>query len=159
MCKASNKSTHISLVKYLVTIINLKGFCCSVQGFLITAISHCVQNKKKTLLTNFRYNLFLTDGFFHGQFDKPDGWFHLVLNYIGPAEGQGVTIYKDGVLQGSGTDKIVGTTYMEGDGRMFIGRWYTEREGRYASVEADELTFWNRALTLEEIKAIYDMDA
>ena len=90
--------------------------------------------------------------------EKPDGWFHLVLNYIGPADGQGITIYTDGTLQGNGTTKET-DPYTPGDGRVVIGREFTDSDEWYASVEVDELTFWNRALTLQEIQAIYYMHA
>ena len=122
----------------------------------MTEFSHAAQNKKKTL-TNFRSFIYVTDGYFYSELEKPEGWFHLVLNYIGPADGQGITIYKDGILQGSDTSKG-GPSYPPGDGRVVVGRWFTDRDRDYASVEVDELTFWNRALTLQEIQAIYYMD-
>ena len=79
-----------------------------------------------------------------------------MLNYIGPADGQGFTTYKDGVEQGNGTSKG-GGSYPPGDGRVVIGRRFTNRDEWYASAEVDELTLWNRALTLQEIQAIYYM--
>ena len=88
--------------------------------------------------------------------EKPEGWFHLVLNYIGPADGQGITIYTDCILQGNVTIKNT-YTQTRGDGRVVIGRRYTYSDERYANVEVDELTFWNQTLTLQEIQAIYNM--
>ena len=88
--------------------------------------------------------------------EKPDGWFHLVLNYIGPADGQGFNIYTDGALLGNGTNKVT-LSYTPGDGRLVIGRLFTDRDDAYVSVEVDELTVWNRTLTLQEIQAIYNM--
>ena len=76
-----------------------------------------------------------------------------MLNYIGPADGQGFTIFTDGVLQGSDTSKDT-RSRTPGDGRVLIGRAITDW---YASVEIDELTFWNRALTQQEIQAVYNM--
>ena len=91
-----------------------------------------------------------------GTMRNLNGWFHLVLNYIGPADGQGITIYTDGDLQVSVTSRVT-TSYTAGDGRVVIGRARTDLDERYASVEVDELTFWNRALTQQEIQAIYYM--
>ena len=78
------------------------------------------------------------------------------MNYIGPADGQGITVYTDGAVQGSGTSKGSGSR-PPGDGRVVIGRYYTNRDDRYASVAVDELTLWNRTLTLQEIQAVYNM--
>ena len=78
------------------------------------------------------------------------------MNYIGPADGQGITVYTDGSLQGNDTSKYT-RSWAAGDGRLVIGRWYTDRDQRYASVAVDELTLWNRTLTLQEIQAVYNM--
>ena len=78
------------------------------------------------------------------------------MNYIGPADGQGITVYTDGALQGSDTSKHT-HSLQPGDGRVVIGRRYTDRDWDYASVEVDELTLWNRTLTLQEIQAVYNM--
>ena len=112
--------------------------------------------KIKILLTNFRVNFLVAEGDFYDYFAKPTGWFHLVINYIGPADGQGITIYTNGVLDGSDTEKYK-YSWSPGDGRVVIGRKFTDSDTAYASVEVDELTFWNRALTPQEIQAIYNM--
>ena len=100
----------------------------------------------------------LTDALFRSELDKPAGWFHLVMNYIGPAHGQGITIYTDGALRGSDTTKDT-RSYTAGDGRVVIGRWYTNGGSYryYGGVMVDELNFWNRTLTLLEIQAVYNM--
>ena len=98
----------------------------------------------------------LTDGEFYSDLDKPAGWYHLVMNYIGSADGQGITVYTDGAVQGSGTSKYT-QTEQPADGRVVIGRYYTDNDERYASVLVDELTLWNRTLTLQEIQAVYNM--
>ena len=47
-------------------------------------------------LVLFRYEVRLPDGFFQLN-DRPGtGWNHIVLNYIGPDEGQGITLYNNG---------------------------------------------------------------
>ena len=78
------------------------------------------------------------------------------MNYMGPATGQGIIVYTDGTLQGSDTSKDT-YSWPAGDGRVVIGRQYTDRDERYTSVLVDELTFWNRTLTLQEIQAVYNM--
>ena len=38
---------------------------------------------------------------------KPSGWFHIVVNYIGPDEGEGIRIYHNGVEVANATTKII----------------------------------------------------
>ena len=38
-----------------------------------------------------------------------------------------------------------------GDGRIIIGRRYTDNDGAYGSIEIDELRFFNRTLTEAQI--------
>ena len=39
----------------------------------------------------------MTTGSFTIAFNRPTGWHHYVLNYIGPADLQGIRLYLDGV--------------------------------------------------------------
>ena len=153
-CMIVTNSATAELRKNLAIKMDLKRFLSKItsrRNFLMLY-------KIKKILTNFRSYIFVTDGNFNTGLEKPEGWFHLVLNYISLADGQGITIYRDGVLQGSGTSKGgTSQSYSPGDGRVVIGRRWTDRDEWYASVEVDELTFWNRTLTLQEIQAIYYM--
>ena len=127
----------------------------SFLRFLTTRIGQSVQNRKRQ--RHFRYIVDLTDRRFLTHLEKPAGrWYHLVMNYMGPNDGQGITVYTDGALRGSDTNKDT-HTYTAGDGRLVIGRHYTDHDGHYESVTFDELTFWNRILTLQEIQALYNM--
>ena len=74
-----------------------------------------------------------------------------MLNYIGPNDGEGIRIYVNGVQVASDNMKIA-VAYQSGDGRIVVGRYYTDSNRLYTSVEVDELIFFNRSLTLEEIK-------
>ena len=80
-----------------------------------------------------------------------DGWFHVVFNYIGPRRTQGISIYTDGIELGCDllTENIV--SHVEGDGRIVFGRFYTDEDARYATVQIDQLLFFNHALTAPEI--------
>ena len=53
------------------------------------------------------------------------------------------------------TTKDTAQSHSATDGRIVVGRWYTDREWAYASVQVDELLFFNRDLSTEEIKMIY----
>ena len=47
-------------------------------------------------------------------------------------------------------------SYPAGDGRIVVGRAYTDRDLLHASVQVDELTFFNKALSSTEIAAMYN---
>ena len=76
-----------------------------------------------------------------------------MLNFISPLEG--FKVYNDGVEVGSGSTNL-GGSYSVGDGRIAIGRSYSGADGDYASVEVDELLFFNENLTESEIILIKD---
>ena len=76
-----------------------------------------------------------------------------MLNYIGPNDGQEMKIYYDGTQIESDTTKFPGTL-SAGDGRIVVGRRYTNTDYHYASVRVDELIFFNQALTQQEITAL-----
>ena len=92
---------------------------------------------------------------------RPDeGWFHVVINFIGPNDGQGFKVYNDGLqekgrkkggVQGEGANIIGSTDYPPSDGRIVLGRSHTNFDGQYSSVYIDELYFYNTCLTKEQI--------
>ena len=92
------------------------------------------------------------DGSFQTTGSQPFGWTHLVLNYIGPNNGQGIQIYFNGMQIGSDNTKS-GTSYQPGDGRVILGRHHL----RYAGADVDELLFFNKTLSDQEIMDIKNM--
>ena len=108
----------------------------------------------KTFAASFcRYRVRLSGGNFQAIVPRPLGWFHTVLNYIGPENGQGVRIYHDGVHIGD-ESTIVVAAKNNGDGRIVMGRFFAEREGSYSSFQVDELLFFNQTLTDSEITTL-----
>ena len=95
------------------------------------------------------------DGRFSAHFSIPNGWTHIVLNYIGPNDGEGIQIYYNGAEVANDTTKSDGT-YSAGDGRIIVGRRYIDEDRRYASMEIDELIFFNEALSTSDIKLLYN---
>ena len=69
--------------------------------------------------------------------------------------GEGIRIYYNGTDVASHTIKTDGS-YPAGDGRIVVGRGYTDRDELYASVQIDELAFFNKALSTTEITAMYN---
>ena len=47
-------------------------------------------------------------------------------NFIGPNDGQGITLYYDGAQVAGDTTKTAVTKSI-GDGRIVVGRYYTDR--------------------------------
>ena len=78
-----------------------------------------------------------------------------MLNYIGPNDGEGFKIFYDGQEVGSGTSKVT-ASYPAGDGRIVVGRWYTNSDSHYSSVQVDELIYFNAALTSDDVQSIYN---
>ena len=73
--------------------------------------------------------------------------------YIGPNDGEGITLYMDGEEVASDMEKYI-ASYSAGEGSIVVGRYYTDQDRNYASVMVDELIFFNHSLTLEKIKAL-----
>ena len=83
----------------------------------------------------------------------PSDWTHVVINYIGPENGQGIRIYYDGEQADSDTTRTADSK-LPGDGRIVIGRYHTDWDDRYASVQLDELIFFNMKLSESEITVL-----
>ena len=105
------------------------------------------------ILSFLRFRVKLHDGDFSAAYIQPTGWTHIVLNYIGPNDGQGIRIFLNGEEEVSDTTKN-GVTYLAGDGRIVVGRWYTDLDGNYASFQVDELLYFNAALASDDVQSI-----
>ena len=87
----------------------------------------------------------------------PTEWYHLVFNYIGTNNAEGITIYHDGAEVGSSTEKPLGSRN-GGPGVVVLGRYFVQfQEINYASVMVDELLFFNKNLNPQEIQILYNM--
>ena len=62
-------------------------------------------------------------------------------------------MFLDGQEVVTDTMKEVGT-YSSGDGRIVVGRRYTDQNREYASVQVDELIFFNQNITQQEINVL-----
>ena len=118
--------------------------------------------KKKLLLSFFRFRVDDKSGIFQVNTYLPDGWTYVVLNYYGPNEGQGISVYYNSNIQlrhFQDRTKQQSNLIPSGNGHVTIGNRliYGYHQWQYASLKLDELTFWNRILSLIEIEAILDM--
>ena len=90
----------------------------------------------------FSYFMELSDGGYTvATTGIPDGWFHLVVRYLG--DGKGMKIYYDGNEGTSLTNRHGSTPKTSSRGNIVLGRQYTDTHERYASVMVDELTLWD----------------
>ena len=105
-------------------------------------------------LLRFRFKVYVTDGRFYKSRPKTTAWTQVVLNFHGPNNGEGITVFFNGAAIARDASKFIGR-YSTGDGGIVVGRFYTNRDQRYTSVEFDELVSFNNSLTLEEIKYLY----
>ena len=78
------------------------------------------------------------------------------MNYIGPEEGEGFAIYKDGQKVAEGKKKTA-SAKTTGDGMIVAGRLFTDTKSYYSSVQLDEMLLFNRVLTAEEANGIYNL--
>ena len=93
-----------------------------------------------------------------GQFQidsqKPLGWTHVVLNYIGPKNGEGIKILYDGAEVASDTTRRTLSPRTAATDRIVLGRFYLDRNERYSSVKIDELVFFNQSLKSAEVQQL-----
>ena len=64
-------------------------------------------------------------------------------------------MYINGTEVASDTTKHEGS-YSPGDGRIVVGRYYTDKDRDYASVQVDELIYFDAALTSDDVQLIYN---
>ena len=97
----------------------------------------------------------LRDGVIQAELLRPSGWTNLIFNYLSTNEGDGIQIFYNGEEVGSNSNKQ-GGPLSTGNGRLVVGRRFTKSNQDYASVEIDELVFFNRALSNVEVESIYE---
>ena len=64
-------------------------------------------------------------------------------------------MFIDGEEVASDTTKH-GVSYSPGDGRIVVGRYYTNYDLSYPSVQVDELIYFNASLTSDNVQSIYN---
>ena len=101
--------------------------------------------------------MYLLDGKYFVEFSKPSGWFHAVLNYLGPGDNEGIQMFFDGVEMERDMTQS-GGPFSAGDGRIVVGRRFTDQDKLQASIAVDELIFFNQSLTVDDIEALYQSE-
>jgi hypothetical protein len=75
-------------------------------------------------------------------------WIHLAA--VVDVDANLVTLYKDGTI---GDQETRPSDISTGDSTLYLGRW--NMNGRLLSGDLDDVAFWNRALTANEIAALF----
>ena len=92
-------------------------------------------------------------GFGYTSHNSPQGWYHIILYYLGSNHGEGIRLYQDGAEVAS-VANLGSETYGAGDGRIVVGRSITNLDQFYGNIQVDELLLFNQALTPEEIQML-----
>ena len=83
--------------------------------------------------------------------------------YKGPSNGQGISIYKDGLHVGDDDQlaQVSGWT-TNNSGRLMIGRLFElsadPETAKHVEAVVDELLIWNRQLSADEIMEVKKME-
>ena len=103
------------------------------------------------IIYSIRYPVQVSDGKYRVIANNPPGWFHTVLNFNGTDVGQGIKIFHNETEVGQDTELTRPYQRSDGSGRIAVGRRFSEFDENHASVEVNELLFFNEALSEEEI--------
>ena len=90
----------------------------------------------------------LPDGSFEVDHPIQPIWTHFVLNFFGSCDG--TKMFMNGLEVKHDTSKNE-VTLSPGDGRIVVGRWYTNYDGNYISMLIDEVIYFNKTLSNDEI--------
>ena len=107
----------------------------------------------------FRYHVSVYDGMFYTPVEtvSTNTWLHVAIVYRGPNDGEGLTVYHDGVYMGNDTTKW--SYNCTGTGTVKIGRRYDEPGyAYYGSAYVDELLFFNYQLSPSQINMTKNAD-
>ena len=82
-------------------------------------------------------------------------WFHIVFNFLGTRNDQGVRVYIDGALAGTDSGPMSMALFTVMQGQIALGQIGEVRavgeSNRFSSIQVDEMLIFNRALTAAEI--------
>ena len=80
-----------------------------------------------------------------------------MVNYIGPNDGEGSRLWINGAEVANDTDRSGGSR-PSGDGKIVVGRDYTNKDQKYGGVQVDEMIYFDQALNDDEVHSLYNSD-
>ena len=108
-----------------------------------------------TILFWFRIDVYTTTGDFSVQWPRTTGLSHLVVNYDVNEDGDEIRVHWDGTLVASDQTKGSDSRFSVGDGKIVVGRLQTDNSLGFASVLIDELIFYNKVLSNDDIEGLF----
>ena len=110
----------------------------------------------KKLNIYFRYAVTIDGSYYRLDYSaNKSAWIHVVLVYRGPENGQGISIYHNGELQGNDASRSNASNQAAPSGVLKIGKLFENpTSARYAKLIMDELLIWNKQLSLTEIQEV-----
>ena len=79
-------------------------------------------NPESMVFLSFRFLLSSQKGSFEVSSHLPSGWTHVVLNYIGPGDGQGIWMLYNGTEVANDDTYSCCTQQQAADGRILVGK-------------------------------------
>ena len=89
------------------------------------------------------------------KYPKLSGWTHFALNYIGPNNGEGIELFRDGAEAVNCTTRTPGNRSTP-NGRIVVGRYYTDGNYWYPSLHIDELFLFSHVLNSKDVQHMYE---
>ena len=100
--------------------------------------------------------LYLRQKSYAKTLERPSGWTHVVLNWNGAA---GLDFYYNGEEEDVGPPTPGSDPPRpDSDGRVVVGRTYTDIDTAYSSIMLDELLFFNYKLNSDQIQMLYNIN-
>ena len=115
------------------------------------------ENLIHTQILCFRFLATLNGFYFSTSYSASyNTWIHVGYVFRGKSNGEGILVYRDGTHVR--TDDVR-SSWSTGNpsGVLKIGRLFTASGAKYSSAQVDELMFWNRQLSGDEIMTIKNM--
>ena len=121
---------------------------------MMVEVKHWIECVLQLLLDHRRQGSFRRRSHHHVQWMAP-----LCVQFTGLGDGEIFKTYCDGTICDEDDDWSFDVITGPGNGIVVIGRSYTNLHNGYAGVELDELLFFNRALEVQEVEALYQQYA
>ena len=83
-------------------------------------------------------------------------WYHVVIVVPVNPRSNTIILYRDGTKTAERTFKNSQKRRSPGSGDLVIGKSFTNRKKKYMDTTMDELVFWNRTLSADEVRSVYE---
>ena len=108
----------------------------------------------KKLNIYFSYAVTIDGSYYHLEYSANTfAWIHVVLVYRGPENGQGISVYHNGELQGNDVWRSNANNQAAPSGVLEIGKLFERQtDARHAKLIMDELLIWIQQVSPADIQ-------